>query len=180
MHRNYVAFLALGIASIVTPAHAELAVGAPAPDFYVQAAKGGEAAEFSLSQALKNGPVVLYFFPKAFTQGCTIEARNFAEAIPAYQALGATVVGVSGDDIATLKRFSVSECQGKFAVAADDSGKVITAYDAASAFSPTSAQRVSYVITPDSKVLYAHHDMSPDKHVANTLQALRDWKTAQK
>lgn len=180
MHKNYVAFLALGIAAIVAPAHAELAVGAKAPDFNVQAAKGGETADFSLSQALKKGPVVLYFFPKAFTQGCTIEARNFAEAIPDYQALGATVIGVSGDDIATLKRFSVSECQGKFAVAADDNGKVIAAYDAASLVSPTSAQRVSYVITPDSKVLYAHHEMSPDKHVSNTLRALRDWKATQK
>lgn len=101
------------------PAFAELSVGAPAPDFSTPASLGGEVFTFQLNEALKQGPVVLYFYPAAFTQGCTIEARNFAEATDDYKALGATVIGVSADDIETLKKFSVSECRSKFAVAAD-------------------------------------------------------------
>ena len=94
---------------------AALAVGAAAPDFTTDAALGGVALKFSLSETLKKGPVVLYFYPKAFTTGCTIEAHNFAEATPKFNALGATVVGISNDDIETLKKFSVEACRDKFA-----------------------------------------------------------------
>lgn len=158
---------------------AELAVGAKAPDFSVPAALGGNAFTFTLADALKQGPVVLYFYPAAFTQGCTIEARNFAEATDDYKALGARVIGVSGDNIDTLKKFSVSECQGKFAVAADEDQVVMKAYKATHDRRPEYAKRVSYVISPDHQVLYAYTDMSPDKHVTHTLQALRDWRANQ-
>lgn len=161
------------------PALAELPVGASAPDFSAPASLGGEVFTFRLNEALKQGPVVLYFYPAAFTQGCTIEARNFAEATDEYKALGATVIGVSADDIETLKKFSVSECRSKFAVAADGDQTVIKAYDAAHDRRPETATRVSYVISPDNKILYAYTDMSPDRHVANTLQALRDWRASQ-
>ena len=103
---------------------------APAPDFSTQASLGGQVYAFKLNEALKQGPVVLYFFPAAFTQGCTIEAHNFAEATDEYKALGATVIGVSTDNIDTLNKFSVSECRGKFAVAADGDGKIMKSYDA--------------------------------------------------
>ncbi|MYZ44812.1 peroxiredoxin [Schauerella aestuarii] len=158
-------------------AQAALPLGHAAPDFKAEAAKGGQPFTFDLAATLAKGPVVLYFYPAAFTSGCTIEARNFAEAIPQYTALGATVVGVSGDDIGTLKRFSESECQGKFAVAADKDGRIMKAYDAAGSISATSAQRISYVITPDGKVIEAYAASSPDRHVAETLQALKTWRT---
>jgi len=87
------------------PASAALTVGASAPTFTAQAALAGEPFAFDLAQALKQGPVVLYFYPAAFTQGCTVEAQAFADAIGDFKALGATVVGVSGDDIETLKKF---------------------------------------------------------------------------
>lgn len=160
-------------------AQAALDVGAPAPDFSTQASLGGKIYTFSLSEALKQGPVVLYFFPAAFTQGCTIEAHNFAEATDDYKSLGATVIGVSTDNIDTLNKFSVSECRGKFAVAADGDGKIMKAYDAVHDKRPEYAQRISYVISPQGKILYEYTDMNPDSHVANTMRALRDWKAKQ-
>ena len=111
-------FLACGL--LAGPAaQAALNVGAPAPDFSAQASLGGNVFTFKLAEALKKGPVVLYFYPAAFTAGCTIEAHDFAEATDEYKSLGATVIGVSADDIDTLNKFSVSECRSKFAVAAD-------------------------------------------------------------
>ncbi|WP_332607701.1 peroxiredoxin [Achromobacter sp. ESBL13] len=160
-------------------AHAALNVGAPAPDFSTDASLGGKVFTFKLNDALKQGPVVLYFFPAAFTQGCTIEAHNFAEATDEYKSLGATVIGVSTDNIDTLNKFSVSECRGKFAVAADADGKIMKSYDAVHDKRPEYAQRISYVISPQGKILYEFTDMNPESHVTNTMRALRDWKTKQ-
>ena len=162
-----------------TSAQAALNVGAPAPDFSTQASLGGNVFTFKLNEALKQGPVVLYFFPAAFTQGCTIEAHNFAEATDEYKSLGATVIGVSTDNIDTLNKFSVSECRSKFAVAADGNGKIMKAYDAVHDKRPDYAQRVSYVISPQGKILYEFTDMNPESHVSNTMRALRDWKAKQ-
>jgi len=156
-------------------AQAALEVGDTAPLFTTQAAMAGESLTYSLADALKSGPVVLYFYPAAFTPGCNIEAHKFAEAVDDYKALGATVLGVSHDDIDTLKRFSVSECQGKFAVAADPERRISKAYDATMRLMPRYASRVSYVITPNGKVLYVFSSLSPNKHVENTLAALRKW-----
>ncbi len=166
--------LALGL----VPAEAALTVGAKAPDFSAKASLGGKEFDFSLAQALKNGPVVLYFYPAAFTKGCTVEAHDFAEATDQFKALGATVIGVSHDDVATLDKFSVSECRSKFAVAADPDGTVIKAYDAKmSVFLPYSA-RTSYVIAPDHTVLLEYTAMSPDEHVSRTMDAVKKWKEA--
>ena len=174
--------LAAGFAALLTtfaapPAAAELKPGDPAPDFETSATIGGQPFRFVLADALKKGPVVLYFYPKAFTQGCTIEARNFAEAHDEYAALGATVIGVSGDDIETLNRFSVSECRSRFAVASDPKGRIMKSYDASMPFVETFAKRVSYVISPQHRVFYAWSSMSPEQHVPNTLEALRRWST---
>lgn len=172
MARNWLASLS---ALFSVHAHAALEVGDTAPAFTAQAAMAGQAFTYKLADALKAGPVVLYFYPAAFTPGCTIEAHDFAEAIPQYKALGASVIGVSHDDIDTLKRFSVSECRGKFAVAADPERRISKAYDATLFLMPRYASRVSYVIGPDGKVIYVYSSLSPDKHVANTLAAVRKW-----
>jgi len=156
---------------------AALSVGASAPDFTAPAALGGSEFTFSLADALKKGPVVLYFYPKAFTKGCTTEAHNFSEATDRFASLGATVVGMSNDDIDTLKKFSVLECRNKFAVAADLGGRVMKQYDAVMAGRADVADRISYVIAPDGKVIYAFASMSPDGHVENTLDAIQRWKT---
>jgi len=171
---------ALSGALVAGSALAALPVGAAAPDFTAQAALAGKPFTFSLSEALHKGPVVLYFYPKAFTSGCTVEAHEFAEASDRYAALGATVIGMSNDDIDTLKEFSVRECRNRFPVAADAGAKVMRQYDASMMLMPNTASRVSYVISPEGKVLYVYDSMSPDLHVANTLKAVQDWRAANK
>lgn len=165
-------------AGLANPSAAALEPGAAAPVFTAQAALAGEPYTFDLAAALRQGPVVLYFYPAAFTSGCTIEAQAFAEAIEDFRALGATVVGVSGDDIDTLKRFSLSACAGKFAVAADSDHGIMKAYDAARASRPGVADRISYVISPSGRIVYAYDSMRPHEHIANTLEALRRWRAA--
>ncbi len=172
---------ALALAALaVAPAVAALENGAKAPDFTLQASQGGKVFSFSLVDALKKGPVVLYFYPAAFTSGCTVEAHEFADAIDQYKALGATVIGVSHDPIDKLQKFSVSECRSKFAVAADTDQTVEKAYDAVLAKAPQYANRTSYVIAPDGTIIYSYTDLEPDKHVENTLSALKAWKDKQK
>ena len=168
------------LAVLVTgSASASLAEGARAPDFTTQASLGGNTFTFSLAEALKKGPVVLYFYPAAFTKGCTVEAHDFAEAIDQYMALGASVIGVSRDDIETLRKFSVSECRSKFPVAADADLSIAKSYDAVLMRPLHYANRTSYVIVPDGTIIYAYSDLSPDKHVENTLNALKQWRAKQ-
>jgi peroxiredoxin len=152
-------------------AAAQLPLEATAPPFTAQVAQGGNVSTFSLAGALARGPVVLYFFPKAFTSGCTAEAHDFADHIAAYEALGATVVGVSGDSIATQVKFSTLECRSKFLVAADPGLKIAKSYQAV--VLGLFADRTSYVIARDGRIAYAYTSLDPDKHVANTLAALR-------
>jgi len=162
------------------PAAAALDVGAPAPAFTARAALAGQQFDFDMAQALSKGPVVLYFYPAAFTTGCTIEAHNFAEAADDYRALGASIIGVSGDDMDTLAKFSVSACGGKFPVASDAGHGIMKAYDAYRAMRPGVAERISYVVSPQGKVIFVHDSMSPHEHVGKTLEALRRWRAQQK
>lgn len=162
-------------ALIALPACAALNIGDKAPDFTTQASLAGHEFTFSLTEALKKGPVVLYFYPAAFTPGCTVEAHQFAEATEKYHALGATLIGLSNDKIDTLNKFSVSECRSKFAVAADSDQKIMKAYDAVLWTKPAYANRTSYVISPAGKIIYAYTDLNPNKHVENTLGALKKW-----
>src|SRR6202166_3282897 len=154
-------------------AWATLQPGASAPNFTTQATLAGKAFQFSLADALKKGPVVLYFYPAAFTPGCTVEAHEFAEATADFQALGATVIGVSHDDIDKLNKLSVTECRNKFAVAADPDQHIMKSYDAVLAKNPLYADRTSYVISPDGKIIYSYTDLKPDLHVANTMAAVK-------
>lgn len=172
--------LALAGALVGLPARAALDVGDKAPDFSTQGSLGGKVFRFALADALKTGPVVLYFYPAAFSTGCTIEAHEFAEAIDKFKALGATVVGVSHDDIDTLNRFSVTECRSKFAVLADADQSIMKSYDAVLTLKPEYANRVSYVIAPDHTIVYQYTSLNPFKHVANTINALKSWEAAHK
>lgn len=169
--------LALSLLFTTAPAFAALAPGATAPDFSTQGALAGKPFSFSLKQALKKGPVVLYFYPKAFTSGCTIEAHEFAEATPEFNKLGATVIGMSGDDVETLKRFSTEECRNKFAVATATPA-VIKSYDVTLPVAATRSNRTSYVIAPNGKIVFAYSAMSPEGHVSGTMDAVRKWKGA--
>lgn len=162
-------------AALGSPAFAALKTGDKAPDFTAPATLGGKDFTFHLADALKKGPVVVYFYPAAFTTGCTVEAHEFAAAMPQFAAAGASVIGVSHDDIKTLDRFSTSECQSKFPVAADADKKVMKSYDATMLLGIT-ASRTSYVIGQDGKVKFAFSDMDPDGHVSGTLKAAQALK----
>ncbi|TDQ89741.1 peroxiredoxin [Paraburkholderia silvatlantica] len=164
-----------GLALFTLSAQATLKPGDSAPDFTTQASLGGKTYTYSLASELKKGPVVVYFYPAAFTKGCTIEAHEFAEAVDQYKQYGATVIGVSHDNIGTLTKFSVSECRSKFPVAADEDSKIIKSYDASMPMHEAMANRVSYVIAPDGKIIYEYTSLSPDQHVTNTLRAVKEW-----
>ena len=165
---------------LATTSYAALDVGDAAPNFTVPAALGGKVYSFKLSDSLAKGPVVLYFFPAAFSVGCSIEAHEFAEAMGKFEALGATVIGVSSDDIDTLGKFSVQACQGKFPVASDSSQAVMKSYDAVMQTRPDYANRVSYVIAPNGKVVYNYQSLNPSRHVEKTLAALKEWTQTKK
>ena len=176
MKRLGLTTLASSLLGMAMPAYAALPEGTPAPVFTAQASLAGKEFTFSLADALKQGPVVLYFYPAAFTPGCNIEAHDFAAAMDDFKARGATVIGVSHDTIETLNRFSVQECQGKFPVAADTDMAITKSYHAALAPLLSYANRTSYVIAPDGHILYTFTDLSPDRHVANTMAAVDAWR----
>ncbi len=170
----------MATALFAVPTFAALPDGTKAPDFTTQASLAGKAFQFSLAKALKKGPVVLYFYPAAFTPGCTIEAHDFAEATPKFEALGATVIGVSHDPIEKLNKFSVSECRNKFAVASDADGSIMKNYDAVLAAKPEYANRTSYVIAPTGDIIYSYTELKPDQHVENTMAAVKKWQDEHK
>ncbi len=168
----------MAMAMAVAPgvALAALPPGARAPDFATPATLGGHEFSFSLASALKQGPVVLYFYPAAFTKGCTIEAHDFAAAVPQFAALHATVIGVSMDGIRKLDRFSVTECRSAFPVASDPHGAISKSYDAVLSGMLGYASRTSYVIAPDGTIVYAYAAMDPAGHVGNTMAAVKGWE----
>jgi len=178
--KRFLLVLTLAGAVFTLPAFASLDVGAKAPLFTAEATLGGKVYNFSLADALKKGPVVLYFYPAAFTKGCTIEAHDFAAAMDKYHALHATVIGVSHDNLAILKKFSVSACRSKFPVAADTNQKIMRSYAAVLPQHDQYANRTSYVIAPDRTIIYTYTNLNPDQHVANTLAALRTWESKHK
>lgn len=162
------------------PAQAALAPGTPAPVFATQGALNGKVVNVDLKRLLSRGPVVLYFFPAAFTPGCNAEAKMFADANDKFRALGATVVGMSADPVDRLQKFSVEHCAGRFAVASATPA-VLKGYDVElTAGGRTISNRTSYVISPQGRIVHAHSEMSAANHVSETLGALERWKAAQR
>lgn len=178
MRRSFVSALATLL--VAAPVFAALPNGTKAPDFSTDASLAGKTFKFSLAKSLQKGPVVLYFYPAAFTPGCTVEAHEFAEATDKFKALGATVIGVSHDPIEKLNKFSVSECRNKFAVASDADGSVMKAYDSVLPAKPDYANRTSYVIAPTGEIIYSYTDLKPDAHVENTMAAVKKWQDEHK
>jgi len=156
---------------LATPASASLERGVSAPRFATSAALNGRTFTFNLAERLREGPVVLYFFPRAFTQGCTLEAHAFAEAMPQFRAAGASVLGLSADDLPTLQRFSAEECRDAFPVGRA-TADIVAGYDVALGQSGMTS-RTSYVIARDGRVIMVHSDMDWREHVAMTLAAVR-------
>lgn len=159
---------------LAAPATAALKVGAKAPDFETLGAIAGKPFKLHLADQLKKGPVVLYFFPKAFTSGCTAEAHAFSDASAAFKKAGAQVIGMSADDLPTLQKFSVTECRNSFPVASA-SKATIKAYDVKLPM-VSMTNRTSYVIAKDGQIMMVHSDMSWKEHVAKSLTAVQALK----
>lgn len=170
------------LALAATSAFAALPEGAKAPDFRLDAALAGKATTFSLAKALQKGPVVLYFFPAAFTQGCTLEAHAFAEASDDFNKLNATVIGVTAGNAERVAEFSKLECRDKFAVAADPGAKIAAEYQTQFKTKDGKAlsERTSFVIAPDGKILLSYTDANPELHIQKTMNAVKAWHEAKK
>lgn len=189
MRRLLIALAALAL-PLAVPAAAQLGEGAQAPDFTAQGALAGKPFTVNLKAALKKGPVVLYFFPAAFTGGCDAQAHAFAEAVPDFQKAGATVIGMTAGNVQRIVEFSAdsARCSGKFAVAAA-TPQVIKSYDVALGNAPLRnkdgspmqiSSRTSYVIAPNGRILLAYTDMKPLEHIRLTLEAVRKYRAAKK
>lgn len=170
MRKWLTAFVIAAAASM--PAAAALPNGSKAPDFTTTGAVGGKAFKLHLADQLRKGPVVLYFFPKAFTKGCTLEAHAFSEAAKEFRKAGARVIGMSADDLPTLRRFSVEACRSAFPVATA-TAETQKAYDVVWAEHPGLTTRTSYVIDRRGRIVMVHDDLDWSQHVAKTLEAVK-------
>jgi thioredoxin-dependent peroxiredoxin len=175
-------------AAVALPVWAALKTGDAAPDFSAQASMAGKAFTYSLADALKKGPVVVYFYPSAFTEGCNVEAHTFSERRAEFDAAGATIIGVSLDSISRLNDFSADPkyCAGRIAVASDADGKIVAAYKLKVSKAPAPvpdsrgvlidhgfAERTTFVVTPDGKIAATIGGMTPTANVEAALKAVQ-------
>ena len=186
MKRFIVSAIAAGV--IAVPAFAAIETGAKAPDFKAQASLAGKEFSYSLKDALKKGPVVVYFYPSAYTGGCNLQAHTFAQNMDKFSAAGASVIGVSLDKISTLNEFSADPdyCAGKLPVASDADGKIAKSYDlkvmdGRPGMKNTKGQdidhgfteRTTFVVLPDGKVAATIGSMKPDENVMKALETVQ-------
>jgi thioredoxin-dependent peroxiredoxin len=186
MRRNLIATL-LSLA-LAAPVLAALKAGDAAPDFTAQASLAGKSFSYSLADALKKGPVVVYFYPSAFTEGCNIQAHTFSERRGDFDAAGATIIGVSLDSISRLNDFSADPkyCAGKIAVASDADGKIADSYKLKVQHAPSPvpdsrgvmidhgfAERTTFVVTPDGKIVATIGNMKPTDNVEEALKTVQ-------
>ena len=193
MKRLLLGILVAGVISV--PAFAALKTGDKAPDFTAKASLAGKEFSFSLNQALKKGPVVVYFYPSAFTGGCNMEAHTFAESKDKFDAAGASIIGVSEDSIERLNAFSADPqyCAGKIPVASDPDGAIAAQYNLTKTAARAGAkdtrgvdidhaftERTTFIVTPDGKIasVFSSNDdkISPADHVAKSLEAVQALK----
>lgn len=162
-------------AALPSAALAALKPGTPAPLFSAPAFLAAQPFTFELKAALAKGPVVVYFFPAAFTPGCNVEAAAFSQAIDKFKAHGASVIGVTAGNIGQLAEFSkdTEKCAGKFPVAADEGAKIAKSYDATMTLKPDLSSRTSYLIGQDGRILAEYDSMNPNQHVKQMLDALQ-------
>lgn len=161
------------VLAVAGPASAALKPGDAAPTFRAPAYLAGKPFDFDLADALRRGPVVVYFFPAAHTSGCNLEAHLFSEATDKFKAEGVSVVGVTAGNIDQLADFSkeTEHCGGKFPVAADPGAKIAAQYDAVLAKKPEWSDRTSYLIAPSGRIAAVHSDLNPNLHVKSMLDA---------
>ena len=161
------------------PATAALPQGARAPDFWTEGAVGGRPFRLHLAEQLRRGPLVLYFYPRAFTEGCTLEARAFSEAMREFRRLGVNVVGVSADDTETQRRFSVEGCRNAFPVATA-TPEMIESYGVRLRAGSPMSNRTSFFISPNGRIRAVHSDLNWQGHVPAMLAAAREWRGRQR
>lgn len=186
-----VLFSALLAGAVALPGYAALSQGDKAPDFTAQASLAGKEFTFKLADQLKKGPVVVYFYPSAYTNGCNLQARTFAVNMDKFAAAGASVVGVSMDKIDTLNEFSADPeyCAGKLPVASDADGKIARSYDlkvmeARPGMKNTKGdeidhgftERTTFVVTPDGKISATVGGVNPKENVEQALAAVQQLK----
>ncbi len=152
-------------------------IGDDAPNIITKGALAGSEFDLNLKEKLKNGPIVLYFFPKVFTPGCTAEAHEFAENTAEFKKLGAEIIGLSGDDIEGLKKFSKEECRDKFAVAIA-TPETIKSYNVGFGPSEDRSNRTSFVIGQDGKIKFIYSNLDYKNHVKLTFEAVNALKQA--
>ena len=179
-------------ASLTAPAFAALKVGDMAPDFTATASLGGKDFTFKLADALKKGPAVVYFYPCAYTEGCDLEAHTFAESKEKFDAAGASIIGVSGDNLERLNQFAADPnfCAGKFPIASDEKLDIAASYNLATTAAKEGAkdvrgveighsfiERVTYVIGKDHKIIAVMSSkddkLTPDQHVDKSLDIVQ-------
>lgn len=190
-------FLVLGLSVVISlPVLAALKVGEKAPGFSARASLAGKEFNFSLANALKKGPVVVYFYPSAFTKGCDLEAHTFAEMKDQFDAAGATIIGVSADSIARLDQFSSDPeyCAGKFPVASDATGSISSSYNLTKTALKAGQkdvrgvdidhdfiERTTFVVGKDGKIIATlsskDDGLSPDEHVKKSLAIVQGLKS---
>jgi thioredoxin-dependent peroxiredoxin len=188
---NRVVLAAVLSCAVAVPAFAALEQGAAAPKFTAEASLAGKAFKYSLANALKKGPVVVYFYPSAYTGGCNIQAHTFAENMDKFKAAGASVIGVSLDSIDRLNRFSADPdyCAGKLPVASDSDGKIAHSYDLkvmdgrpgmkdtkGDEINHGFAERTTFVVTPDGKIAATVGGMAPADNVMKSLEIVQGLK----
>ena len=180
-----VAGLSIGL---ISPAFAALKEGDKAPVFNLEASLAGKPFQFSLAESLKKGPVVVYFYPSAYTNGCNIQAHTFSVNADKFAAAGATVIGVSLDSIERLNDFSADPeyCAGKFAVGSDVGGKVAKAFELnvrdavegkvdsrGKAINHGFAERTTFVITQEGKIAATIGGVTPAENVKAALEEVQ-------
>lgn len=189
------AALALPAIALPLPALAALKEGDAAPAFKAQASLAGRAFNYSLQDNLKKGPVVVYFYPSAYTGGCNIQAHEFAENIDKFAAAGASVIGVSLDSIERLNDFSADPqyCAGKLPVASDADSKIAKSYDLVIRdvapgkkdsrgieINHGFAERTTFIVTPNGKIAATIGGVAPADNVQQTLVAVQKLSSANK
>ena len=181
--------------ALVAPAYAALKVGARAPAFTAPASLAGKQFTFTLREALKKGPVVVYFYPSAYTSGCNVQAHTFAVNADKFTAAGAQIIGVSLDSIERLNDFSADPeyCAGKIPVASDADGKIAKAFDikvseGRAGFKDSRgaeighgfAERTTFVVTKQGKVQATLGGLSPSVNVEKALESVQQLAAAGK
>lgn len=181
-------WISLVASSVVLPAMAALKAGDQAPAFTAQASLAGKTFTYALKDALAKGPVVVYFYPSAYTGGCNIQAHTFAVNFDKFRAAGASIVGVSLDSIQRLNTFSADPdyCAGKFPTASDADGKIVKSFDlpvreGAPGMKDTRGveidhgftERTTFIVTPDGKIAATIGGLAPDKNVEQALEAVQ-------